>query len=123
MLTDSDLQEMLELYRRGTLSLDTIRELFNIEPTTQTAIMVALSLEDIGLKPADEQFAAADRVLSGLKSNGTIKVYDLKIERGPKGDAVSIGWSKMLKFPSQTFRLNLAELTRDYMRVRDVMES
>ena len=91
---------------------------------TEAEILKLLSQEDIGFVPDSYQLEVADRTMNLLKTAGHIKCYDVKIRQTHAGERfVTIGWSRMLNFPSQSFSVRVSSLTRENLMVMDVMET
>lgn len=94
-----------------------------MESPTEKDMVAFLSKFDIGIRPKDEQFSAAQTAMEELKSSGSVKTFNVRIVDKDGSRLVTIGWSKLLDFPSQTFTIPVSSLTKDCQRIRDVMDS
>lgn len=94
---------------------------------TEIAIVRALADADVGHAPEDYQFSIADRVLSKLRIDLPLKIYNIRIRQDPNAIAsprrLTVEWSKLLSFPSQSFSVRISDLTRENLEVEEVMDS
>jgi hypothetical protein len=92
---------------------------------SEVAIVKALANANIGHIHADDHFSAADRVLSELRRDLPLKTYTIHI-RQDSADAprmLTVEWSRLLSFPSQSFSVRISDLTRENLEVEAVMDS